>query len=74
MSVIPQFFKKENLVSPTAKHSVRHWGKEMQGVAKTMFQVNFWFVNWEIAFTRAGHCLKFYSRHFHSAIVYQPLQ
>ena len=42
MSVIPQFFKKENLVSPTAKHSVRHWGKEMQGVAKTMFQVNFW--------------------------------
>ena len=41
MSVIPQLKKKENLVSPAAKHSVRHWGKEMQGVAKTMFQVNF---------------------------------
>ena len=41
MSIIPQFKKKENLVPPTAEQSVRHWGKEMQGVARTLFQVDF---------------------------------
>lgn len=37
------FFKKENLVSPTAKHSVRHWGKETKRSGQNYVSgIKFW--------------------------------